>query len=167
MYAPWRHGYVTDSSRKGKKDIGKHECVFCTQVAANDDDKYYVLKRFKYCFVMMNYYPYNTGHLMVLPYVHCGLLTDLTPEVRADMMEALAISQTVIGAVLNPEGFNMGINLGIAGGGGIPSHLHIHILPRWRGDTNFLEIIGETKLISADFVKTFNDLKAGFARVAV
>ena len=83
------------------------------------------------------------------------------------MMEALALSQTVIGTVLKPEGFNMGINLGVAGGGGIPSHLHIHILPRWRGDTNFLEIIGETKLISADFVKTFNDLKAGFAQVAV
>jgi ATP adenylyltransferase len=115
---------------------------------------------------MMNYYPYNAGHLMVLPYAHHGLLTDFTPEVRADMMEALAVCQTVIGAVLKPEGFNIGINLGIAGGGGIPSHLHIHILPRWRGDTNFLEIIGETKLISADFVKTFNDLKAGFAKLA-
>ena len=164
LYAPWRHDYVTESTHK-EKTSDAQECVFCKQLSAQDDDKYYVLKRFKHCFVMMNFYPYNVGHLMILPYEHKGMLSDLTPVVRADMMEALNASQLVIGDIMNCEGFNIGINLGIAGGGGIPSHVHIHILPRWRGDTNFLETIGQIKLISADFVKTFQDLKAGFEKI--
>lgn len=152
-------------NKKRKKTHDEKDCIFCKQFQANDDDAYFIVKRYKQCVVMMNYYPYNVGHLMILPYEHKGMLSDLTPDVRADMMEALNISQIVIGKVMNAEGFNIGINLGVAGGGGIPSHVHIHILPRWRGDTNFLETIGETKLISADFVKTFQDLKEGFKNV--
>ena len=163
LYAPWRHDYVTGMSGKDKKkNLTSQECVFCNQIQADDDDKSYVIKRFEHCVVMMNYYPYNIGHVMVLPYEHKGELHDLTPDVRADMMEAVNASVVVLGKVLKTEGFNIGINIGVAGGGGIPSHLHIHVLPRWGGDTNFLETIGEVKLQSADFIKTFNNLKAGF-----
>jgi len=164
LYAPWRQDYVTGMTGKSdKKNKTKNDCVFCSQLSANDDDKYFVIKRFKHCVVMMNYYPYNAGHVMILPLEHKGDLSDLSSTVRAEMMEALNKSIQVIGKTMNAEGFNVGINLGIAGGGGIPSHLHIHILPRWRGDTNFLETIGQTKLISSDFTKVFKDLKKGFS----
>lgn len=166
MYAPWRHDYVTGISKKGKNtNLEAKECVFCNQMQPNADDDNFIVKRFQHCVVMMNYFPYNVGHVMVLPYQHKGELHDLTPEVRAEMMEAVNTSVLVLGKVLKTEGFNIGINLGIAGGGGIPSHLHIHVLPRWRGDTNFLETIGDVKLQSADFLKTFKDLKDGFAQV--
>lgn len=164
LYAPWRHDYVTGMTEKkgDPKNVTPKECVFCTQIGQNDDDNFYILKRYKHCVVMMNYYPYNVGHVMVLPYEHKGELHDLTPEVRADMMEAVTNAIQVTGRVLKSGGCNVGINLGLAGGGGIPSHLHIHVLPRWRGDTNFLETIGEVKLQSADFEQTFKNLQAGF-----
>lgn len=170
LYAPWRHAYITRVAGKEKKDdtlmkVPEVDCVFCKQIKENDDDKYAVIKRFSHCFVMMNFYPYNAGHVMVLPFLHKGSLEELSSEIRADMMEAVSQSVSVIGTVLGAEGFNIGINLGVAGGGGIPSHVHIHILPRWRGDTNFLETIGQTKLISADIAKTFQDLKVGFQRI--
>lgn len=167
LYAPWRHDYVTKSSDDFKqKGIArdKNECVFCTQFQADDDEKHFIIKRFKHCAVMMNFYPYNTGHVMVLPFEHVGDLCQLAPEVRSEMMEAVSLSTNILTDVLHCEGFNIGINLGIAGGGGIPSHVHIHILPRWRGDTNFLETLGQTKLVSADLFKTFANLKAGFAK---
>lgn len=168
LYAPWRHDYVTGMVDKGgNTKLGAKSCVFCTQLAADDDDKYFIIKRFKQCFVMMNYYPYNVGHVMILPNEHKGELHELSASVRAEMMEALNASIGVIDKVVKAKGFNIGINLGVAGGGGIPSHLHIHVLPRWQGDTNFLETIGETKLVSADFVKTFKDLKKGFAKISV
>jgi len=167
IYAPWRHDYVTKMSKQNKKDITKHECVFCAQVQEGQDDKYFIIRRFAHSFVMMNLYPYNAGHVMILPYDHKGNLADLTPLIRAEMMEVVSVTERVMTEVLKAEGYNVGINLGIAGGGGIPAHIHIHVLPRWKGDTNFLETIGQTKLISADLVKTFNDLKEGFASVTL
>lgn len=167
LYAPWRHDYVTKvSKKKGIEKASKDECIFCSQLQKNDDDAHFVLKRFDHCFVTMNLYPYNVGHIMVLPYDHKPDLHDLEPHVRAEMMEVVSTATVVLGTVLKTEGFNIGINLGSAGGGGLPAHLHIHILPRWRGDTNFLETLGQTKILSVDFTKTFNDLKAGFASVA-
>ncbi len=165
LYAPWRQDYVTGMTGKSdKKNKTKDDCVFCSQFKiVEEDDKHFIIKRFKYCVVMMNYYPYNAGHLMILPFEHKGDLSELSASVRAEMMEALNICVQVIGKVMNAEGFNIGINLGVAGGGGIPSHLHIHVLPRWKGDTNFLETIGQTKLISSDFVRVFKDLKEGFS----
>ena len=165
LYAPWRHEYIN----KLPKDTvniktGSDECVFCKQVAAGTDDKFFILKRLNHCFVMMNLYPYSVGHIMVLPYDHHGELTDLASDVRAEMMDGVTLATQVMTEVLNAKGFNIGINLGIAGGGGIPSHVHIHVLPRWRGDTNFLETIGQVKLLSGDFEKTFQALKAGFER---
>jgi len=161
IYAPWRHDYVTKTGKK-EKSISKDSCVFCQQFAQQDDEKYFILKRFNHSAVMMNLYPYNAGHVMVLPLDHQASLNNLTPETRAEMMEVTNLSLNVIGSSMNAEGFNVGINLGIAGGGGIPGHLHIHILPRWLGDTNFLETIGETKLISSDLVQTYKNLKQKF-----
>ena len=168
LYAPWRNAYVTkatDDKKKQDQSPGQpvpSDCVFCVQVAANDDEKYFILKRYQHCFVMMNLYPYNAGHLMVLPYEHKGWLDELSADVRREIMEATNIALVISKKTLYNEGFNVGINLGTAGGGGIPGHLHIHTVPRWRGDTAFLEVLGQTALISNDLNKVFNDLKKAF-----
>jgi ATP adenylyltransferase len=165
LYAPWRHDYVTKTSKSKTENASSQDCVFCTQFVSGDDNKAYIVKRFDHCVVMMNFYPYNIGHIMVLPYEHRPTLHDLTRETRTEMMEVVTLSMVVIGKIMKTEGFNVGINLGIAGGGGIPSHVHIHVLPRWRGDTNFLETIGHVKLLSTDFEQSFKDLKDGFSDV--
>jgi ATP adenylyltransferase len=168
LHAPWRHDYVTRvSKKKGIETAPKEECIFCNNLQENKDDKCFIIKRFKHCFVMMNLYPYNVGHVMVLPYEHKAELYQLTGTIRAEMMEAVNASTQVLEKVLKPGGFNIGINLGLAGGGGLPAHLHIHILPRWRGDTNFLETLGQIKLLSVELEKTFEDLKAGFVDVSL
>ena len=171
LYAPWRNGYVTQATddKKTREQNGgsltPDDCIFCKQVAANDDEKYFILKRYKHCFVMMNLYPYNAGHLMVLPYEHKGWLDELSAEGRGEIMEAINSALIISKDVLYNEGFNVGINLGSAGGGGIPGHLHVHTVPRWRGDTAFLEVLGETALISNDLNKVFSDLKKAFERI--
>ena len=168
MYAPWRDLYVTGGDKKTKRKTGtKKDCVFCSQLNTEQDDKYFVVKRFKYCFVMMNYYPYNVGHVMILPYVHEGNLEALDPKTRSEMMEAVNATVTVMNNALKPEGFNIGMNLGLAGGGGIPAHQHIHVLPRWRGDTNFMETLSSAKVLSVDIKETFKKLKKGFASVKI
>ncbi|MFA6263806.1 MAG: HIT domain-containing protein [Candidatus Babeliales bacterium] len=168
LYAPWRQKYVTGmSSNGGNKKLTKDECVFCKQLQDSDDDKYFIIKRFKHNVLIMNRYPYNAGHLLILPLKHHADLDELTAKERAEMMEVLTTAIPILGAALGAEGFNVGINLGIAGGGGIPSHLHMHLLPRWRGDTNFLETLGQTKVISSDIVRVFEDLKTRFAKVTV
>ena len=168
MYAPWRGKYVTKDGKKNKRTTGStKDCVFCSQLAAEQDDSYFIVKRFKYCFVMMNYYPYNIGHVMILPYAHKGDIGALDAKTRAEMMEVVNATVSVMNNVLRPEGFNIGMNLGIAGGGGIPGHQHIHVLPRWRGDTNFMETLSSTKLLSVDMKETFQKLKKGFASVKI
>ena len=122
MYAPWRDAYVTKDQKKKKVQTGsKKECVFCTQLDAGKDDTYFIVKRFKHCFIMMNYYPYNVGHVMVLPYAHEGDINALDAKTRAEMMEAINVTVAVMNKVLKaPGGFNIGMNIGIMPVTGIP-----------------------------------------------
>jgi len=159
IYAPWRHDYVTKATRSGNKNKMKNDCVFCQKFSENDDEKNLVLKRYKHGVIIMNSYPYNAGHLMVLPLEHKAELHELSPEVRAELMELVNKSIEILKETLNPNGFNIGINIGIAGGGGLPSHLHIHVLPRWNGDTNFLATTGDTKIVCTPFEKVYKMLK--------
>lgn len=138
------------------------DCVFCKQFAQDNDEQNFIIKRFAYCAVILNLYPYNAGHVMILPYEHKAELHDLDAQVRTEIMEVLTTVMPVVTKALDTQGFNVGINLGLAGGGGIPSHLHVHVLPRWRGDTNFLETIGNTKVISSDLAQTYKTLKKAF-----
>lgn len=165
LYAPWRHEYVNRNRENDEKKSLKNDCVFCHQVELNEDEKFLIVKRFKNSFVMMNKYPYNVGHLMVLPYEHIPDLRKLKPEVRAEIFDVAALTLTIVEKVLKAKGFNLGINMGLAGGGGIPSHLHLHILPRWVGDTNFLETIGEVKMLSSDLQIVYQMLKDEFAKI--
>ncbi len=162
LYAPWRSDYVTGTAHKEKKDKLKNDCVFCAAFTENNDEKNFILKRFKHCIVMLNLYPYNAGHLLILPIDHKGELHELSTEIRNELMETINLSINALTKVLKPQGFNVGLNLGIAGGGGIPSHLHFHILPRWNGDTNYLATLGEVKVVSSDLFKIYKDLKNEF-----
>ena len=163
LYAPWRGKYVTKADPKSTKD--EKDCIFCFQLNQNDDEKYFILKRFEHSFAILNLYPYNGGHLMILPNRHEKDLDKLFPEERTDLMEASNISVKVISKTMAPSGFNLGLNLGESGGGGIPSHLHIHILPRWKSDTNFLATIFDTKIISTDIKQTYEELIKEFKKV--
>ncbi|KKP24161.1 MAG: Histidine triad family protein [candidate division TM6 bacterium GW2011_GWF2_28_16] len=162
LYAPWRHDYVTGTARKKNKPKLKNDCVFCQQFAENNDKKFLIIKRYKHCAVMLNAYPYNSGHLLVLPLIHKGELEDLSQETKNELIKVIDISVKNLKKILKPDGFNIGLNLGSAGGGGIPAHLHFHVLPRWLGDTNFLETLNSTNVISSDFYKIYDDLKKEF-----
>lgn len=169
MYAPWRHNYVTKPRDKSKpKDkVTQDECVFCHKFREVDDAKHLIIRRFERCAVVMNYYPYNAGHLMVLPLEHKPTLESLDRATRSEIMEAVTWTSKILHELLKCDGMNIGINMGIAGGGGIPSHLHIHALPRWVGDTNFLTTLGQVNVISTDFFKLYDELHKAFAVITL
>jgi ATP adenylyltransferase len=162
IYTPWRHNYVSKHDKKESDKKLKNDCVFCDQFAQHDDEKYLIIKRFAHTAVIMNYYPYNAGHLMVIPYEHKAYLSELDAVVRSEMMEGANLSMQIIQEVLQCEGFNVGINFGPAGGGGIQDHLHLHVLPRWMGDTNFLATLADTKLVCSSFQDVYKQLKVKF-----
>jgi ATP adenylyltransferase len=166
LYAPWRHDYVNNNAGKPPGPL-KNNCIFCHQFDQNNDEKYFIIKRFVNTAVMLNFFPYNAGHIMILPFAHKAELSDLSREVRAELMEVITVSMPIIEKALNAQGFNVGINLGPAGGGGVPQHLHVHVLPRWKGDTNFLETFAETRLISSDMNKVYSMLHEGFAKISI
>jgi ATP adenylyltransferase len=159
IYAPWRDNYVSNTTRNGDREKMKNDCVFCHQFKTHKDEKYLIVKRYNHCAIVLNKYPYNSGHLMILPFEHKAELNELNKETRAEMMEVVNYAIEALKKTMKPHGFNVGINLGIAGGGGLPSHLHIHILPRWNGDTNFLATIGDTKIVCTPFEKVYKVLK--------
>jgi len=167
LYAPWRNNYITDARKKsGEPGSLKEGCVFCVRFDQDDDEKNYILKRFTDAIVVMNSYPYNKGHLMVLPRVHKADFRDLNAKVRGEVMEAISMSLSVLEDAIACEGFNVGVNLGKAGGGGIPGHLHVHIVPRWLNDTNFLEITADVRLISFEMETTYTILREAFKKVS-
>lgn len=163
LYAPWRSSYANDTSGGKKENSDAEQCVFCQQLQAHEDEKYHIIHRFDHCALLLNKFPYNAGHCLLLPYEHVGKLESLSPIVRSDLMEALSQSAEVIQQALRAEGMNIGINLGKAAGAGIPSHLHVHLLPRWVGDTNFMPTIGQTKVISFDVEDIYKKLREAIA----
>ncbi len=163
LYAPWRTDYTTDTARHpDAENVTEDACVFCIQLKKNNDEEYFILKRFKNCFVVMNKYPYNAGHLLVLPLNHIGKLHEISDETRNEIMKIAQKSSVIVEEVLKCQGINIGMNLGQAAGAGIPSHLHMHILPRWLGDTNFLPALTKTKQISFDIGTIYDKLKPAF-----
>lgn len=133
-------------------------CIFCSKPKAHQDRKNHVLFRGEHAFVMLNIYPYNNGHLLVSPYLHAGDLSRLDRAVLADLMETVKKSVAVLKAAVLPNGFNIGMNLGKAAGAGIENHLHIHIVPRWAGDTNYMPVLSETRVIPEHLDATYDAL---------
>lgn len=167
LYAPWREDYTTKSARgtDGTDGNSTETCVFCKQLKENKDTDHFILKRFKYSYVVLNRYPYNGGHLLVLPLEHTAKLSDLSSKARIELMELISESSILLEQEFKAQGINIGLNQGKAAGAGLPSHLHFHILPRWLGDTNFMPTIAETKIISVSLENAFNKLKPLFDKL--
>jgi ATP adenylyltransferase len=154
LWTPWRIEYI----EKHKDD----ECFFCKYIKEDDDKKNKVLFRSKYSFIVMNIFPYNSGHLMVAPYRHTGNFLEIKEEELSDIMRLTQICVAVLKEVLNPEGFNIGINIGRVAGAGVEGHIHIHIVPRWNGDTNFMPVLADVKTIPEHIERTYERLKPFF-----
>jgi ATP adenylyltransferase len=162
LYAPWRGSYVRDSEREVDPDDISH-CIFCRQFEQSCDSDNFIIRRFEHVAVILNIYPYNSGHILVVPYAHVPALPDLTPEARWELMQVISDSTQILHGALNNDGANVGINLGgKAAGGSVPGHLHVHVLPRWLGDTNFLPTLADTKQISANLHEVYQQLREAF-----
>jgi ATP adenylyltransferase len=160
IYCPWRKEYVHKVYDNRDKRV-EEQCVFCSH-QKDDDEKHFILKRGKHNFVLLNLYPYNTGHLLIIPYEHTADLNELSQEARAELMELTNQATHIIKNELGAHGVNIGLNLGKASGAGIPDHLHLHVLPRWFGDTNFLPTLANTKQVSTDLREMYQTLKKNF-----
>ena len=158
LYAPWRENYVVDKSESLTTQLYE-SCIFCAQLEEHADKKNFIIKRFKYNAVFLNIYPYNAGHLLVVPYQHSDNLTALEQSARAEMMEIITRSINILNEQLHSQGSNVGFNIGgKAAGGSIPEHIHAHVLPRWLGDTNFLPVLAHTKPITTDLPAMYEEL---------
>lgn len=154
LWAPWRACYVQERNRGG--------CVFCQALQEPEEAESVLLRRRGLVFVMMNRYPYANGHVLVSPVRHVGDLQGLTSQEAQELMEETRTTLGVLGRVLAPEGFNIGINLGKVAGAGYAGHLHVHIVPRWNGDLNFMPVLAEVRVISQHLMETYAKLKAEF-----
>ncbi|HMB24678.1 MAG: HIT family protein [Chloroflexota bacterium] len=137
-------------------------CVFCDAPEKEDGADNLIAFRGKHAYVILNRYPYTSGHLMVVPFQHAATLEALDPQTRAEMMELTTSSMTVLRKIYRPEAFNMGANIGEAAGAGVKEHVHIHIVPRWVGDTNFMSAVGETRVLPESLEQTWQRIKTGF-----
>tara|TARA_B100000900_G_C20328202_1_gene613071 strand:- start:38 stop:550 length:513 start_codon:yes stop_codon:yes gene_type:complete len=153
LWAPWRMEHI-------KRDLSHdtNKCVLCIEVNKLDDRKNLILFRGKFSFIIMNLYPYNNGHLMVCPYRHIASLSKLNKETLSEIMKLISKSSEILRKILNAEGFNIGANIGSVGGAGIDDHLHFHVVPRWKGDTNFMPVVGNTKVIISGLHDTYDEL---------
>ncbi len=154
IWAPWRIEYIRQAKPQG--------CILCDKPKENKDEANRILFRGKLCFVMLNNYPYNPGHLMVVPYRHIANLEELTGKEQLELFEAITKCISSLKTALKPAGFNVGINLGRAAGAGIDDHVHAHVVPRWNGDNNFMPVIGDVRVIPQAVSDTYVQLKDCF-----
>lgn len=158
VFTPWRLKYIL-----GFKHGRPKGCFLCDAAKSPDKDgENLVLYRGDHAFIIMNRYPYNTGHLLVAPYRHVGDWTELTPEERREIGELLALAEEKLKSLLRPDGFNFGVNIGRVAGAGLPGHIHVHIVPRWAGDNNFLPVTSDVRLVPEDVEGTYGRLKPLF-----
>jgi len=151
LWAPWRREYIESGNKEG--------CFFCEKLKEEKDEENFILYRGEKVFLLLNIFPYNTGHLMIAPNRHQGELEGLEEEELSELFLLLKMSISAIKKAFNPEGFNVGMNLGRVAGAGIEGHLHIHIVPRWSGDTNFMPIISDTKVVSEALIETYRKIR--------
>ncbi|MGH9971579.1 MAG: HIT family protein [Pyrinomonadaceae bacterium] len=159
LWSPWRNDYVAAGSSAGSDA----RCVFCEiQSDTDKDETNFIVHRAQHNFVALNIYPYITGHLLIVPNQHVGDLSAAPRETTDELMNLTKRSQAVLRDVYNPDGFNIGMNLGAAAGAGIVDHIHLHILPRWTGDTNFMSTVGQTRVLPEDLSTTYKKLHEKF-----
>jgi ATP adenylyltransferase len=151
LWSPWRSKYI--ESFKDEQSGG--DCIFCEALKFDVSDlSNLVVHKSNFTYTILNLYPYNNGHLMIVPFRHLWELEKLSRDESGEIMEQLILAKLVLAEIYKPQGFNIGLNLGRAGGAGIEEHLHFHIVPRWSGDTNFMPVLGEVKIISQELMET-------------
>lgn len=153
LWSPWRYSYVQSAALQ-------EGCLFCVKAAEKKDRENFVILRAEYNFVLLNLYPYTTGHLMVAPYAHIATLEEADPAALAEMMRLAQRAEKALRAVYRPSGLNIGMNIGQCAGAGVAGHIHLHVLPRWPGDANFMTAVGETRVIPEDIHITYEKLTA-------
>ncbi|MEI9813160.1 MAG: HIT domain-containing protein [Acidobacteriota bacterium] len=158
LWSPWRYRYVSTH-----KADAPEACIFCAKPAAQDDDTHFIVLRAQYNFVLLNLYPYTNGHLMIAPYEHVASLSDAHPDTMAEMMRLTVRCEKALMQLYHPHGINLGMNLGEAAGAGIAGHIHMHMLPRWRGDASFMSTISETRVLPEDLPTTYKRLQSALA----
>jgi ATP adenylyltransferase len=163
VWSPWRSKYI-ETFKKPAKKKGKAESLFTAALKAKDDDKHFIVSRGEHCFVIMNLYPYNSGHLMIVPNRPTLSLQDLTLVELAEIMQTTQRAVRALDEVMRPHGYNFGANIGRASGAGVDDHVHFHLGPRWNGDTNFMPVLADTKVISEDMRRTLKKLRKAFQK---
>lgn len=151
LWTPWRYRYIAETPKA-------NGCIFCEAIAANDDVKMLVVFRGAKNFIILNRYPYTSGHVMVVPYEHVSDFAAAEPDTVAEMMRLAQRVKTALEKGYHPEGYNLGMNLGRAAGAGVLGHIHLHVLPRWSGDSNFMTVVGETRVEPEDLATTYEKL---------
>ena len=157
LWTPWRYRYISEA-----KNVSG--CVFCNAPAANRDEEWLIVQRAAKNYVILNRYPYTSGHVMIVPYAHTADFSGLERDTAAEMMLLSQRVQAAIEDVYHPDGFNLGMNLGRSAGAGIADHLHMHLLPRWTGETNFMTTVGETRLEPEELSVTYTKLHKALAQ---
>ncbi|MBL8148733.1 MAG: HIT domain-containing protein [Blastocatellia bacterium] len=155
LWSPWRYQYIA-------KEKKYNECVFCRLPKEERDEETFIVYRGCFNYIVLNIFPYTSGHLLVIPFQHTSSFSDIEKEVSDEMMDLTKKCQAVLQQEYKPDGFNLGMNLGVASGAGVAEHLHMHILPRWFGDANFTSVIGETRILPEMLGNTFLRLKKYF-----
>jgi ATP adenylyltransferase len=153
LWTPWRYAYVSTA----EKTIG---CVFCDAANAGDDRKVLIVHRGTHCFIILNMFPYTPGHVMIVPYVHLDELRKLPPEAAHEMMDLSQRMESILRELYRPDGINLGMNIGKAAGAGIAGHIHMHVLPRWVADANFLSVVSETRVLPESLEETWKRMTA-------
>jgi ATP adenylyltransferase len=155
IWSPWRYKYIASAGRE-------EGCVFCRIEQEHRDAENYLVHRAELNFVILNLFPYTSGHLMIVPYQHQASLAGIDRATTTEMIELAKRAQTALAAEYHPDGFNIGMNLGRGAGAGVADHLHLHVVPRWSGDANFVSIVGETRVLPEDLASTHQKLKKHF-----
>lgn len=158
IWAPWRVNYIT------RDETVDNQCVFCRIYAEKNDKKNYILVRKAHAFVVLNLYPYNNGHILIVTNRHVNDISKLNNDERLEIFSLMDEVKSLLEEVMHPQGFNIGLNLGRVAGAGFPGHLHIHIVPRWKGDANFMPVVGKTKVISQSLTALYKLLKDAYTK---
>jgi ATP adenylyltransferase len=158
IWAPWRLPYVKDASKDSES-----ECIFCSKPAEDDDAASLIVHRGELCFVILNLFPYTNGHLMIAPFEHVPTLPELDDETIAELMALAQRAMVVLDREYSPHGYNVGFNQGRVAGAGLEHHIHMHVVPRWGGDTNFMPVLADTRVMPQSLEQSYEALRRGFA----
>ncbi len=151
LWAPWRMSYVSGEQPEG--------CIFCTKPAAGDDEGSQILHRGDVVFIMLNAFPYNSGHMLIAPFRHLADPLEMTPQESSELLYGIRLAMTALREVLRPEGFNIGANIGRVAGAGYAGHVHVHVVPRWTGDTNFMAVAANTRVVPEALADSYRRLR--------